>query len=416
MAQGQPQPGAGGAGGEEGIEDLVDNGRLDAAAVVDDPHLGPAQLTQFIEPVAALDPDLPLLPQRVAGVDQQVDQHLQQLLAIRLDGLLGLEIGHQLHLLLAQGGAHQSQALLDDGIEVLPHRRCLVVAGARILQQAASDGTNALDLGQHQRQLLADRLGRLPQLQLHQLHIAEDHRQGVVDLVGHPGRQLAKGRQLLADQQLLARLGQHMDMIFQLGSLELEALGAFGHLLLQLVGAAGHLLLVRLLPVQHGVKLATELGQLVVRVEGQRADASRLPRLHLPHHLVHPLDGGEEIPRAAIDQQAGEQQQQHHAGAQLHQIGEVGADDGPLEKAHIEHAEPFAPGPQQRLVARDIPGVVDESAVNPHLPPPQHLLAHRRRDPGAHRPAHLTTAADRHIGAHPQIVEKQGDGADAAIR
>ncbi len=76
MAQGQPQTGAGGASGEEGVEDLVDNGRLDAAAVIDHPHFCPAQLTEFIDPVAALDPDLPLLSQRVAGVDQEVDQHL----------------------------------------------------------------------------------------------------------------------------------------------------------------------------------------------------------------------------------------------------------------------------------------------------------------------------------------------------
>ncbi len=188
VTQGQPQSGAGGAGGEEGVEDLVHDGRLDAAAVVDDPHQRPLQHARLIEPVTALDPDLPLLPQRVAGVDQEVYQHLQQLLAIRFDGLLRLEVGHQRHLLLAQGGAHQSQALLDDGVEVLPHRRRLVIAGARILQQAAGDGANALDLGQHQRQLLADRLCRLSQLQLHQLHVAEDHRQRVVDLVGHPGR------------------------------------------------------------------------------------------------------------------------------------------------------------------------------------------------------------------------------------
>ncbi len=103
MAQGQSQACACGAGGEEGVEDLVHDGGVYAAAVVDDPHLGPLHAAQFIEPVAALDPDLPLLPQRMAGVDQQVYQHLQQLLTIRLYGLLGLQVGHQIHLLLAQG-------------------------------------------------------------------------------------------------------------------------------------------------------------------------------------------------------------------------------------------------------------------------------------------------------------------------
>jgi len=299
---------------------------------------------------------------------------------------------------------------------VLPHRRRLVVAGAGILQQAAGDGANALDLGQHQRQLFAHRRGRLPQLQLHQLHVAEDHRQGVVDLVGHPGAELAEGRQLLADQQLLAGLGQHVDVVFELGGLLLKALGALSHLLLQLVGAAGQLLLVRRLLVQHGVELATELGQLVIGVEGQHADAGRLTRLYLAHHLVHPLDGGEQVPRTAIDQQAGEQQQHHHAGAQLQQVGEVGADDGPLEKTDVEHADALTIGAQERLVARHIPGVVHEGAINPGLTASQHLLAHRCRHPGAHRPPQLATAAGGHVGAHPQIAEKQGDGADAAGR
>ncbi len=313
MAQGQPQPRACGAGGEEGVEDLVHDSGFYAAAVVDDPHLGPLQPSRLVDPVAALDPDLPLLPQRVTGVDQQVYQHLQQLLTIRLYGLLGLQVGHQVHLLLAQGGADQGQTLFDDGGEVLPDGRRLVVAGAGVLEQAAGDGANALYLCQHQRQLLADGGGGLPQLQFHQLHIAEDHRQRVIDLVGYPGAQLAEGRQFLADQQLLARLGQHMDVVFKLGSLLLEAQGALGHLLLQLVGAAGHLLAMGILPVQHGVKLATQLGQLVVGIQGQLPYPGRFAILHLTHHLVHPLYGGEEIPRAAIDQQAREQQEQHHA-------------------------------------------------------------------------------------------------------
>ncbi len=56
-----------------------------------------------------------------------------------------------------------------------------------------------------------------------------------------------------------------------------------------------------------------------------------------------------------------------------------------------------------------------EGAIYPELPPPQHLFPYRRRDPGTHGSAHLTAAADRHIGAHPQIIEKQGDGAYAPL-
>ena len=62
------------------------------------------------------------------------------------------------------------------------------------------------------------------------------------------------------------------------------------------------------------------------------------------------------------------------AGAQLQQVGEVGANEGPLQKADVEHADALAVRPEQGLVAGDIPGVVDEGAVDPQLPPIQHLL------------------------------------------
>jgi hypothetical protein len=108
--------------------------------------------------------------------------------------------------------------------------------------------------------------------------------------VGHPGAELAEA----ASFSLISscwRAWVSMWMWCSSSAVFCSRLWALGHLLLQLVGAAGQLLLVRRLLVQHGVELATELGQLVIGVEGQHADAGRLTRLHLAHHLVHPLDG-----------------------------------------------------------------------------------------------------------------------------
>src|SRR6266849_5587130 len=82
VADGEPEPGprADVLGGEEGVEDAAEQVRRDAGAVVTDRHVNPLTLG------ACRDPEVAARGDRVAGVGEQVHEHLVQLRRVALDG------------------------------------------------------------------------------------------------------------------------------------------------------------------------------------------------------------------------------------------------------------------------------------------------------------------------------------------
>ena len=187
-----------GLGGEEGLEYLGQVFRRDAL-----PAVGELQKHLLV----ALAPPAPhaqlaALGHGLDGVEHQVGEHLLQLrrVAPHQQGL-ALQLQRQLHpaQLHAVGGEG------DGGPEQLAQihdaRGELVLAGEG--EQVAHDAAAALRLLAAQGQVIAvlPRLGRrglaAPQPLVDQLGEVEDGGDGVVDLMGHRGHQLAQGDELV---------------------------------------------------------------------------------------------------------------------------------------------------------------------------------------------------------------------------
>ena len=187
-------------GGEEGVEDARQVLGADAAAGV--AH-GDAHATCIVHRVAV---DR-LQRQRAAGghglhgIDDEVDQHLLQLLQVDLHPATRAEALHHPDLGARQMLARQHEAVGERGV----HVDVLDVAGelarAGELQQLGDDQADASDLLVDQADLVGHRLRRGAELLAQQVEVALDHRGGVADLVRHTGSELADRGELLAHHQ-----------------------------------------------------------------------------------------------------------------------------------------------------------------------------------------------------------------------
>ena len=108
----QASPLADRLGGEEGVEDLVADGRFDAAALVDDVDLDPVGQGPA--------PDRHQAPGRagIDGVGDQVEHHLVDLGGITGDQRQGVEVHLECHLLLDGQGPHDLDRAGNPGVQV----------------------------------------------------------------------------------------------------------------------------------------------------------------------------------------------------------------------------------------------------------------------------------------------------------
>ena len=92
-----------------------------------------------------------------------------------------------------------------------------VLGRPRELQQLRDDQPHALDLLVEQSELALDTQGLGAEQLAHQVEVALDHRDRVVDLVRDAGGELADRGQLLRAHELLLRLGQLARALLDLG-------------------------------------------------------------------------------------------------------------------------------------------------------------------------------------------------------
>ena len=205
-------------GGEERAEELVEVLVGDAGAVVgdhdDDVLLGAVER----------DEHAPAVGQRVLGVGEQVGEHLHD--------LVGVELGHRVGEAVVDGDRDAlvdgdgAQHLLDEGGKVggLPHDAALTGE----VEQPGDDLLAAVRLVDDQLDVLGHRRVVLAVLE-QQIGVQQQDAEGVVDLVGDAGGELAHAGELLAlDQglfgglervvgllQLVDRLAQLLDGVGQ---------------------------------------------------------------------------------------------------------------------------------------------------------------------------------------------------------
>ncbi len=155
-----------------------------------------------------------------------------------------------------------------------------------------------LDLAQHVEILIA-----IAAAHQHELHVAEDAGQGVVELVGHAGAQLAHRGQLLRLEQL--RLG-----FFQLGR-------RLGDPLAQLVVPALQLRPGDLQLGAHVVERGGQRGDLIVPVHlDAPVELAAAEGLHPAHHRREPL-----VDAAGVERAQGQQHRQRRANGHQHRAG-----------------------------------------------------------------------------------------------
>ena len=153
-------------------------------------------------PSSSDEPDAELAAPRhgVEGVEDDVDEHLLEPLALGVDGRDGRELEDQADVHVLELVVDERQDLLEALLEV--------DALERGLRGAAGEGQEVLDDPGDPVGLGLDLLQDLGvvgvgELLLEHLDVAGDARQGRVDLVGDAGREQADRGQLLRGQQLL---------------------------------------------------------------------------------------------------------------------------------------------------------------------------------------------------------------------
>ncbi len=207
------------AGGEEGIEDAREVGRIDAVTRVGDEHFNRVRLA--IEPRANREPPRWPVPHRLFAVQNQIEQRLLELSAIG-DRLRqpGLELGHELDVVEPQVVAAQRQHAADEIGNVLRHSRRALTPRER--EQVADDPRGALRFLGNAAEVLAElrrdarvRIG-LEQFLFEQLRVADDAGEWVVQLVRHTGHELPDRGKLLGLEQLRLRRFQLLNGRHQL--------------------------------------------------------------------------------------------------------------------------------------------------------------------------------------------------------
>ncbi len=150
-------------------------------------------------------------------VDQQVDDHLLQLVTVDGRPARRVQLAPQHDVRAHQQVRHQHQAALQ-------HRRELdlvdvagELVGARELQQLGHDEPHALDLLVDQPQFAGHALRIGAEQLARQVEVALDHGDRVVHLVRDAGGELAHRGELLAAHQLLLRGLQRARALGHLG-------------------------------------------------------------------------------------------------------------------------------------------------------------------------------------------------------
>src|SRR5262245_59557058 len=189
-------------GADERLEDLRPQPGRQPGAAVADPHRQPRPASR-----PGLDADGAAGPRRLQGVEQQVEQHLAELPHVGLQQQAGARIAVDPRPLALGPGGHQADGLQEHRAGLEPPRPRLRRPGEieERLHQVLQAGDLFLDDGQ----VAAGQLASLPRRRgLDQ----EFHRhQGVAQLVGQAGGELARGGQLLGPQGVALRPLQPVD-------------------------------------------------------------------------------------------------------------------------------------------------------------------------------------------------------------
>ncbi len=182
VGDGEPQPRALVLGGEKRVEGVGQGLGV---------HAGPGVLHRHPHPVVPRpghpDPDLPALGGHLQGVDRQVQEELLELFRVALDLRVRPQVEGEPHPLAA--------ALLLEGAVPFqglghPHGPGLHRLGPGEVQKAPDQGLQAVDLGVH---VGHEAPAALAEPRLLREHVEADRHagQGVSDLVGDAGRELA---------------------------------------------------------------------------------------------------------------------------------------------------------------------------------------------------------------------------------
>jgi hypothetical protein len=364
-----------------------------------------APAAAFLQPVAARQGEPAAVGHGLEGIHDEVDEHLLQLAQVHLDAAAGAVVDAHLDLAALEVVARQHQAVGEG----LGRVDALGVAGElarpRKLQQLGDDQPDAVGLLVDQADLLAHRGGGGAEDLLQHVEVALDDGHRVVDLVGDAGGELADGGEFFGHRQVAAGLVEGGVGFFELA-------GAFGHLAVELVAPALELHAAGGQVVEELVEGGGELADLVA--------AGDLPDPRVVIAGADPADRRAEL-LERLEDAARPRQRQHAAGhADGDEDGEEGQQralhgvaEGRLEKADVEHPDPFAVAVQHRLVAGHVVVVHHEGGVEPHLAFVQHVLAHHLGGAGAEG---ALAGEQAHVGGDAGVAEEQGGGALAAQR
>ena len=273
--------------------------------------------------------------------------------------------------------------------------------------------------------------------------------------MGDTGGQFTQYGQFLFGDQLGAGGLQQPDMLFQFAGFILQGLGTALYRVLQSVGGLLNLAVTLFQQVEHGVKLLRQFTELVVGVH--HADPLALTGFNRLHHVMNAPYRVNYQSGAAQDQKDRNHGDNAEGDQEFNQGLALYLAVGLFQKAGVEHTDAFAGQILHGYIGGDIPVVDHKGAVYPALSFAHYGVVNIAGDPGAqrtfhqHRRAVLRLAlaqsgigrgqggirfagavrqqgfqlvgdpvlgADllvRYVGADTDIIQKQGDGADAAF-
>src|SRR5579871_1351326 len=205
----QPRPLAALLGGEEGVEHRVEVLGRDAAPLI--LHVDLEKSTFWTSLAARRDRHPAALARGVAGVEQQVDQHLLELVRVgRHVRERGVEARDELEVAGVELPLQEGPGALDDGPQ--RHRAPLDRLPPREVEHPADRRGDVVDVLDDGAQVVGARAA--VEHAQHLLGPPADDGQRAADLVRDPGRQHADGDQLLGPDQLVlerAQLGLVLD-------------------------------------------------------------------------------------------------------------------------------------------------------------------------------------------------------------
>ena len=266
----------------------------------------------------------------VNGVDHQVHQHLLQFLPVDGRRTRGTVVTLNADAAAGDLVAGQHQAVVQRTRRVHGFNITCKFCGSCKLQQLRDDESHALDLLVDEPQFGCDALGRGRVQQLaHQVQVALDHRNRVVDLVRDAGRELAHRGELFAFHQLLLRGFKRLRAFCHLG---VQAARVFRNHAQQLVQVAG------------------QAADLIKACDSAHARVQR-PAFHALHGGGHLLQRAKDAARPAQRNHSGDDHHGKEDRAHAGQRAVFQLREGPLQDADIEHADAPPAAVGQGLVA-----------------------------------------------------------------